>query len=86
MTYKERSRQKHRKETIIKKVASIVGIIGGFALYIAGLFTVADHPRFSTAAIIIGVELIWKIGTDNDWFMEDAEEEEEDADAETANI
>lgn len=82
MTYKEMSRQKHRKEAMFKKVASVVCLIGGFFGYIAGLFMVYSHPRISTALIILGIELAWKVGSDNDWFVEDSEEEDEQDDTE----
>lgn len=78
MTYKERSRMAHRKEAAFKKAASIICLIGGFAMYIAGLFMVASHPRISTAAIIIGIELALKVGKDNDWFLEDDDEDEKE--------
>ena len=86
MTYKERSRIKHKKETVIKKAASIICIIGGFMMYIAGLLMVVKHPRISTAAIILGVELVWKVGSDNDWFVEDDDEECEVNDDSEVNL
>ena len=76
MTYKERSHMAHRKEAAFKKAASIICFAGGFAMYIAGLFMIASHPRISTAAIILGIELALKVGKDNDWFLEDDDEEE----------
>ena len=86
MTYKEMSRQKHRKETRFKKVASVVCLIGGFAGYIAGLLMVYSHPRISTALIILGIELAWKVGSDNDWFVEDDDEECEVNDDSEVNL
>ena len=78
MTYKEMSRQKHRKEAMFKKVASVVCLIGGFTGYIAGLLMVYSHPRISTALIILGIELALKVGKDNDWFLEDDGDDEEE--------
>lgn len=86
MTYKEMSRQKHRKETMFKKAASVVCFIGGFAGYITGLLMVYSHPRISTALIILGIELALKVGSDNDWFVEDDEEECEVNDDSEVNL
>lgn len=86
MTYKEMSRQKHRKEAMFKKVASVVCLIGGFTGYIAGLLMVYSHPRISTALIILGIELAWKVGSDNDWFVEDDDEECEVNDDSEVNL
>lgn len=80
------SRQKHRKEAMFKKVASVVCLIGGFTGYIAGLLMVYSHPRISTALIILGIELAWKVGSDNDWFVEDDDEECEVNDDSEVNL
>lgn len=78
MTYKEMSRQKHKKQAAFKRFMSYVCFFAGFAMYIGGIFNIVRFPRIATASIILGIELVLKVGRDNDWFLEDDDEDEEE--------
>lgn len=78
MTYKEMSRQKHRKQAAFKRFMSYVCFFAGFAMYIGGIFNIVRFPRIATASIILGIELVLKVGRDTDWWLRDDDPKEDD--------